>query len=58
MHSFVMKLCRKCGNTKPLDQFSPDKGTNDGLYAHCKTCHNEYFKNRFLTNPTALKKKR
>lgn len=35
-----MKLCRKCGETKPLDQFHNDKATKDGKGSACKVCKN------------------
>lgn len=33
-----MKTCTKCGNTKPVDQFSKDRTKVDGLRTQCKQC--------------------
>jgi len=33
-----MKTCNKCGNTKPIDQFSKDRTKVDGLRTQCKEC--------------------
>ena len=33
-----MKTCRKCGETKPLDEFHRRKSSRDGRQACCKTC--------------------
>lgn len=38
-----MKVCSKCGEAKPLDQFYADRGKNaspDGRRADCKACFN------------------
>jgi len=37
-----MKECTKCGGMKPLEQFSRNKRTRDGLQPHCKACCNAY----------------
>lgn len=34
-----MKLCRICGETKPLDQFHNDKSKKDGKKTLCKPCN-------------------
>lgn len=35
-----MKTCKKCGETKPLDQFHDDKSKPGGKRAECKPCKN------------------
>lgn len=35
-----VKLCTKCGETKPVDQFSKNKSKHDGLHGRCKSCDN------------------
>lgn len=35
-----MKACSKCGETKPLTEFSKNTKRRDWLQPHCKTCHN------------------
>jgi hypothetical protein len=32
------KRCTTCGETKPLSEFSKDKGSKDGLHFYCKAC--------------------
>jgi hypothetical protein len=32
------KLCRRCGETKPIAAFSIDRSTKDGLYRLCRSC--------------------
>ena len=34
-----MKLCTKCKTTKPLDSFSKNKASKDGVQRLCKPCH-------------------
>lgn len=34
------KTCTKCGETKPLKEFSPHKFTRDGRNSQCKACSN------------------
>lgn len=35
-----MKTCSRCGQTKALNAFYARKAASDGLYSHCKQCHN------------------
>ncbi len=35
-----MKICSKCGETKPLDDFSPRKNSVRGRRAQCRACMN------------------
>lgn len=37
-----MKKCARCGQSKPLDMFSPLKKSSDGRHSHCKACRSEY----------------
>lgn len=34
-----MKRCKKCGETKPLDDFYREKGCRDGHRPECKACN-------------------
>lgn len=34
-----MKVCYKCGEKKPLSEFSKNKAKYDGLSSQCKACH-------------------
>jgi hypothetical protein len=35
-----MKTCKKCGETKPFEDFKPAKANKDGLSGSCRTCYN------------------
>jgi len=35
-----MKLCKKCGETKPLENFHNDRASKDGKCNSCKSCKN------------------
>lgn len=43
-----MKLCAKCGQTKPLDCFSKNAAARDGLNRKCKACDSAYQAERYL----------
>ena len=45
-----MKRCSRCKETKPFDQFSPQKTKYDGLQAYCKPCRCAYEKARREAN--------
>ena len=32
------KQCRRCGETKPREAFSPDRDRRDGLHSWCRSC--------------------
>jgi hypothetical protein len=36
------KICKKCGQELPLEYFSKNAKTKDGLQNHCKACASEY----------------
>jgi hypothetical protein len=42
-----MKFCKYCSIEQPLEQFSPHPHTKDCLSNKCKTCVNNYNKNRW-----------
>jgi 5-methylcytosine-specific restriction endonuclease McrA len=46
-----MKLCNKCGQQKPLSEFTGKKGNKDGLSCRCKDCAREYDRKWRDTNP-------
>lgn len=33
------KVCRRCGETKPLSAYTRDKNTRDGHHSRCRVCH-------------------
>jgi len=42
-----MKKCTKCGQWKPISEFSKSKTHRDGLYSWCKECDKEKGKERW-----------
>lgn len=40
------KYCRKCGQTKPLSEFSLNAKSKDGHQTYCKECIMEYHRSR------------
>lgn len=46
-----MKVCKKCGLTKPLDEFYKAAGMRDGHRSDCKTCNSEAKRKRYFANP-------
>jgi hypothetical protein len=32
------KLCKRCGKTKPIDQFGKEPKNKDGAHSYCKEC--------------------
>ena len=34
----IAKLCRRCGQTKPLGEYHRNRNTRDGRQSQCKTC--------------------
>ena len=47
------KECTKCRETKPLDFFSKDKASKDGLCCKCKQCASEHNRKHYLANKEA-----
>lgn len=35
-----VKMCKKCGEVLPLDEFYKHKNSSDGHLSYCKKCHN------------------
>jgi hypothetical protein len=48
-----MKQCKKCGASKPLDDFYRAAGTRDGHRGDCKACSSEDKRRRYLANTQA-----
>lgn len=54
MQKLTHKLCKRCGQTKPRDQFYiTKKGNGEHINQHCKVCHGETNRERRFT-PGAL----
>lgn len=50
-----MKTCNKCGESKPLDAFSKNKTSPDGLNYKCKACDSAYQAERYKTKAEQIK---
>ncbi|KKN08162.1 hypothetical protein LCGC14_1059390 [marine sediment metagenome] len=46
-----MRICRKCGEEKPLDHFSKDSRVKNGFTRMCKSCLNKQIKERGQIKP-------
>lgn len=46
-----MKLCKHCGETKPLTDFYPHKRTRDGAQYWCKECQKKAVVSGYRNNP-------
>lgn len=44
MTEIKTKLCRTCGEVKPLDAFDSSKNRRDGRHHKCKSCKKEYMR--------------
>jgi hypothetical protein len=47
----IGKLCSKCGETKPLEDFHRQKASKDGRGAYCKSCNRKATKAWEVSNP-------
>lgn len=50
-----MKTCSKCGETKPLAEFSKNASKRDGLQSKCKACDAVSRAKRYADNPEKAK---
>lgn len=48
-----MKQCKRCGETKPLDEFPRSTRCRDGRIGKCKVCTNAYARAYYKQNPKA-----
>lgn len=39
----LLRTCIRCGQEKPLSDFTKNKRTKDGYTSHCKECHKKYY---------------
>ena len=51
MVTILVKICRKCGESKPRNCFNPSRWCKDGLNSYCKSCHKEYSRSWRISNP-------
>ena len=52
------KKCAKCGEIKPLDEFTKCAKSPDGRGSYCKVCHKAYTKQWNLEHPEQVKQNR
>ena len=45
------KLCKKCGQTKPLEEFYPHNRTRDGVQYWCKECQKKAIVSGYRNDP-------
>lgn len=50
------KRCGGCGETKPGDDFYPDRRRRDGLHANCRGCHYRLTRRWQKRNPSVVKR--
>lgn len=44
------KTCKKCLQSKPVNEFGKSSKSKDGLRSQCKSCNNQYANNWYLNN--------
>ena len=49
------RVCKRCGEAKPLDDFHKDKGNADGYRAQCKPCRNSFMAGYYDANRDSRK---
>jgi len=54
----MSKVCTKCGESKPIEAFSKNRRTADGLAKWCKTCAKEKNKQYYIKNREKIKERR
>ena len=53
-----MKVCKVCGQEKPLSEFYKRKDTKDGHRNKCKSCEKEKSKHYYLDNKEKIREKK
>lgn len=48
-----LRICKACGEGKPLSEYHADKGGTDGYRAQCKPCRNSYMAGYYDANREA-----
>lgn len=49
----MLKCCNQCKQAKPLTDFSPQKGTRDGVMTRCKACRRAISRAKYAADPHA-----
>ncbi|WP_183000870.1 HNH endonuclease [Pseudomonas sp. UMC65] len=53
-----MKLCKRCGTHKALNEFHKSAANKDGLYHRCRECCSELKRAKYASDPLAARAKR
>lgn len=53
--NITQKLCRKCGETKPLDEFHKTNQIKSGYGTWCEVCYKKYHANYYHKNEEVVK---
>ncbi len=51
-----LKVCNKCGEEKPLEEFGKNRTRSDGYTRQCKKCRQEYRRRYRKNNPDKVRK--
>ena len=51
----ITRVCRKCGQEKPLSEFPRDKSCALGYKHTCKQCHREQCRKYYAANPEKVR---
>lgn len=53
-----LRICKFCGEPKPLTEYHKDSAGTDGYRAQCKPCRNGYMKDYYLQEDPEVKRER
>ena len=48
------KRCPRCGETKPLTDYHPNRASKDGVQTYCRVCLLAYRKERYDADPAKV----
>ena len=51
------KVCKQCGQEKPLEEFVKNSRTKDGRGSHCKECHNKLYPHNYMRKKAKIEHK-
>lgn len=57
-NSSALKVCLKCGESKPVSEFSKNRNRKDGLQAYCKACQSAHRHARYWGDAEYREKQR
>ena len=50
MSELVTKICKKCGQAKPIEEFGKDARSRDGHKIYCRNCRRDMANDRYEKN--------